>query len=514
MKVKILVFFIAFGSLLYGQKMPVKYTFGEKYPDRYKYSNLLAEGEDGKGGSILVRHYFTGLILKPKGYFIEHYNENLELIAEYNYKLKEGEFIDAYVKNGQLYMLVLDYNWGTSSYDYVVHRSPIDTFNFTKETILSIESDYVEGALDKNYYNRNFTSGFTTTALFSEDKSAFIISTHFKKRKVDQHVIYVFNSNLNKIGEYDFSAEVEEKNYAFENIAVTKDLNSVYLIGKAYYKKKRFGALERKFQYELIHLNSAGITTQDFVDAGKFPEALYPILTDNKLMCVGFYSNRKDNRYNGLVYYQLNKGNLEVFSKKYSPFSQQFMDDKFGRDGGTDIKNLVFKNVHITQDNSIMFNAEEYFVTNSVQQDPSGTRIKIERFHYNDMVGAKLDEEGNVLWARNINKSEVTQGDGAYASYTSYVKGNDTYFFISTAADNPQLVNNERLIFRQGLSRNRNIFLIRLDQDGKMDYEKIIDAQEARLPLMVSKPLICKEENNLLFYAKRGTRKQLVKVSF
>jgi hypothetical protein len=117
-----------------------------------------------------------------------------------------------------------------------------------------------------------------------------------------------------------------------------------------------------------------------------------------------------------------------------------------------------------------------------------------------------------MVWARNINKAEVTQGDGAYSSYSAYTKDGKTYFFICTAADNPQLLNNERLIFKQGLSRNRNVFVIELNEAGKMSYEKIIDSQEARLPLMVSKPLVDEQDDELLFYAKRGSQKQLVKV--
>jgi hypothetical protein len=117
-----------------------------------------------------------------------------------------------------------------------------------------------------------------------------------------------------------------------------------------------------------------------------------------------------------------------------------------------------------------------------------------------------------MIWARNINKAEVTQGDGDYASYSAFTKNGTTYFFIATAAENPQLLNNERLIFRQGLSRNRNIFVIQLDAEGKMAYEKIIDSKEARLPFKVSKPLIDTDNSQILFYAKRGSKKQMVQV--
>ena len=514
MKIRFIVFLAVFtASFIYGQKMPISYDFGEKYVDRYKYSNLVSISEDGKGGTILVRAYYTGMILTPKGYFIEHYNRDLELISEYNYKLKGLDFIEGYFKNGQLYLLFLDYNLETFSYDYVVHRSPISDYRFTEEKLLSIKSDQVKQPYDRNYYNRNFSSGFTTTALFNDDKSSFVISTHYKKGKINKHNIYVFSASLKKIFEKDFSKEIEDKNYAFENIAVSTNMDRVYIVGKAYFRKKRFTALERKFQYELIMLTKQSIKTQTFDESGKYSEALKPILRNENLICVGFYADRKDNRYNGLGYFKLDPNTLEVQIKKYNPFSNQFMADKFGKEDAEQVKNLVFKNVNFTKDDDILFNAEEYFVTSSIQANSSGGRLRVERFHHTDIVSAKLNLKGDMVWARNINKSEVTQGDGAYASYSSYTKNDNTYFFISSSSENPQLLNNERIIFKQGMSRNRNVFVIQLDKNGKMSYEKIIDSKEARLPLMVSKPLMDFNDNAVLFYAKRGTKKQLVNVS-
>ncbi|MGI9547322.1 MAG: hypothetical protein ACR2MM_08805 [Flavobacteriaceae bacterium] len=512
-RLSIVLLFVLSTMIGKAQTMPMDYNFGEKYNDRYKYSNLMSIDDDGLGGYILVRSYFTGLVLKPKGYYIERYNRDLQLIEEYNYKFRGGDFVEGYVANGQLYMLLLEYNLEKESYYYVVHRSPVTNFSFSTETLLTIPSQPVKNPLERNYYNRNFSSGFTTTALFNEDKSAFVLSIHYKKGKSNQHRIYLYNSDLKQLFDQDLSAEIEEKNYAFENIAISKDKQRVYIIAKAYFKKKRFKALERKFQYEMILLSRNGSKTQSFDSPDKYSEALKPILRNNELICVGFYADRKDNRYNGIGYFKMDPISLEIKNKKYNPFTQEFMNDKFGREDTDPIKNLVFKNVSFTDDNSVLFNAEEYFVTSSVQANSSGTRLRVERYHHNDIVSAKLDPNGQMIWARNINKSEVTQGDGAYASYSSWTKGENTYFFICTAADNPQLLNDERLIFKQGLSRNRNVFVIQLNAQGKMKYEKIIDAAEARLPLMVSKPLMDTESDKLLFYAKRGTKKQLVNVA-
>ncbi|APQ17495.1 hypothetical protein [Maribacter hydrothermalis] len=497
----------------FGQEELVSYTIGEKFHDKYRYSNMLAMADDGNEGIVVVRAYYTGIILRPKGYFIEHYNKDLELVTEYNYKLKDANFIDAYVRNGQVYLLFLEYSYRNKSYQYEVHRSPFTQFQFTKETILSIESDPVEQPLDRNFYNRNFSSGFTTSILFNDEKSAFAITTHYKKRKVDQHIIHVFNANLNKIMEHDFSDEVEEKNYAFENIAFSKDLQNVYLVGKAYFKKKRFNATERKFQYEMVRISNSSRSVQSFYTPGKFPESLKPIFKENELLCIGFYADRKDNRYNGISYFNLDSKTLELKSEKFNPFSEQFMMDKFGREDDKSIKDLVFKGMNITNEGTILFNAEEYFTSNSVQSNSSGGRVLVTRYHHNDIISAKLSPTGDLVWARNINKTEVTQGDGAYASYSAYTKNNTTYFFISTSSENPQQLSDDRIMFKQGLSRNRNVFLIRLDENGHMKYNKVIDDTEARLPLMVSAPYIDRQNNELMFYAKRGTKKQLVLVT-
>lgn len=507
----VLLFINVLGA--FAQNKSVTYTIGEKFNDKYKYSNMLAMADDGNEGTVIVRAYYTGIILRPKGYFIEHYNKDLELVSEFNYKLKDANFIDAYVRNGQVYLLFLEYSIKNGAYQYEVHRSPFTQFQFTRETILSIASEPVEEPLDRNFYNRNFSSGFTTSVLFNDEKSAFAITTHYKKRKVDQHTIFVFDSNLNKLMEHDFSDEVEEKNYAFENIAFSGDFTNVYLIGKAYFKKKRFNVTERKFQYEMVRISKTDRSTQLFYTEGKFPEALKPIFKGGDLLCIGFYADRKDNRYNGISYFKLNPVSLEIETAKFNPFSEQFMLDKFGREEDKTIKDLVFKGMDVTRTGNILFNAEEYFTSSSVQSNSSGGRVMITRYHHNDIISAKLSPTGDLVWARNINKTEVTQGDGAYASYSAYTKGDTTYFFISTAAENPQQLSDERIMFKQGLSRNRNVFLITLDEKGHMNYNKVIDDTEARLPLMVSRPYVDRLHDELLFYAKRGTKKQLVQVT-
>ena len=494
------------------QEMPLEYRFGEKYKDRYKYSNLLCFSETPSGEKVLVRAYYSGILLRPKGYLIERYSPELELIDEYNYKFRGADFVHGFVANGQIHMLFLAYNEDQSTYEYTVHQSAVGTYDFAVQTLLTIPAKQVDQPLEKNYFNRNFKTGFTTTVLADPNARSFCISILRKQKENLQHRVLVYNNQLNKILDVDFSTPSEEKNYAFEEMAIAPDLSAVYLVGKAYFKKRRFKEGERRYQYELHRLDKAGIKSLFFDEPGKYSEGIKPLWKDGKLVCAGFYADRKDNRYNGLEYFLLNPQTLSVLKRKYHPFSEQFMLDKFGKETDKTIKNLVFKGAHFTEDGSLLFNAEEFFVTESMQTNASGGRVRIERFHHNDIVSVKFDPQGELVWARNINKTEVTQGDSAYTSYSSFSRDGQTYFFICSSAETPQLINNQRVIFKQGFSRKRNVFVIRLNSKGEMSYEKVMDASEARLPLMVSKPLINAEEDQLHFYAKQGSRKQLVSI--
>ena len=499
---------------LFAQEMPIEYNFGEKYNDRYKYSRLLALEKDGSGGYVGVRQYFQGLILKPRGYFIERYNADMELVSEYNYKTKGVDFVDAYMHNGQLNLLFLTYDYERMRYTYTMHRSAIDPYSFKEYPLLHIRSEQVRNPLDEDHYHRKFKRGLSTAVFFDANHQGFVIHVQQKKGKMEQHKLHYFAADLTKLWERDYSDLTEKKNYAFEQLALGKMPGEIYLVGKAHFKKKRFQAKERKFQYEMLRFSQNGIDSLVFDQGKMHSEGLYPMIFNDRIVCLGFYADRPDKRFNGLSFFEIDPLTMQITASKYNAFTEQFMDDKFGRGDEQSIKNLVFKGACQDAEGNFLFHAEEYFVTQSFHDTGAGRRVMVDRFHHNDIISAKLSAKGDMLWARNINKAEVTQNDGAYASYGSYQKDGNTYFFISSALESPQLIANERLIFKQGLSRNRNLFVICLDQEGALKYEKVIDGAEARLPLMVSKPLDLEDKSHLLFYAKRGSKKQLVMLDF
>lgn len=246
-----LLLFLAVFTFVKAQDMPINYNLGENYSDRYKFSTVLSISSSDNDQTVIVRTYYGGMPLRAKGHFVEMYDADLNLVADYNNKYAGQYMVDGFIKNGQLYLLELKYNENEMAYQFVVHQSPLDEFNFTERKLLSIPSKEVINPLAVNKFNRTFGNGFSTAVHFNKEKSAFAITAQHRSGKDEKYSMYVFGTDLKKQIEYDFTSETKEKNYAFENIAVSKDLKTAYFMGKAFFKKRRFEVKERRFSIRI-----------------------------------------------------------------------------------------------------------------------------------------------------------------------------------------------------------------------------------------------------------------------
>ena len=164
----------------------------------------------------------------------------------------------------------------------------------------------------------------------------------------------------------------------------------------------------------------------------------------------------------------------------------------------------------ITQQKEIDFNAEEYYMTSQYHMMPSGGGYWTYTYHYDDIVSAKIATDGNIIWARNINKRQATSGDDSYISYTSTIKGNDTYFFINTG-EKVKKLSNDRIQFGQTSTKKSNLNMIRITPDGNFDFQEILDDKDSEVPFMVSDGAISK--NSVYFIGRKGKKKQILKVT-
>lgn len=535
----------------FAQNIPFKIQKSELFKDEYKNSAIVFTKENKNGGVLIVRSYSSSGFSNNEGFYIENYDSNLVQTKKFEFEMKHPNYqkfnlvvgICSFENEIQIIEMYYDLNQKV----YICQSNCIDEdFKITKKELFRITNEEIKKigyfTLKSTFYNRmdkiwtNDNSGkfdeesenfFTITnkvdisekakseivMTVNESNNAFAIAIDYNGRKGEYLKLYLFDNKLNKKIETEFSREIKDIKYAFQNIQVDPNGSYIYLLGKSYndiQQKKKEGG---KYLFEVTKIDSDAQKSQLIDTKENFIGSLKSIFHNNQLICIGFYSEIKDSKYKGISYFKFDANFLEILQAKYNPFSEQFLIDKYGEEKEKELKYLTFKNYYFTKNNDLIFNAQEEYTTSSNigtfgMNGGGGNRAHF--YHYDDIVSAKLSNDGDLLWARNINKKEGFQYelDKSYVSYTATIVGNRPYYFINAGEKVKELKNN-RIEFKG--SNKSNLNLIRINDDGDFEYEKILGDEENEVPFMVANGISI--GNSVFFLGKKGSTKQLLKVT-
>jgi hypothetical protein len=339
----------------------------------------------------------------------------------------------------------------------------------------------------------------------NENKSAFAIAIDYNSENKEFVKLYLFDNELNKKMETDFKREIKDRDYKLENIQVSPDGNAISLLAKNYSEVQKAKKEGGKYVFEITKITAESQKSQFLGTNENFVGSLKSVFHNNEIICLGFYSDIKDYRFKGICYFKLNFNSLEISQTKYNLFTEQFMVDKYGENKDKSLKFLTIKKIFFSKNDDLIFNAQEEYTTSDYNSNRT-------YFSYDDIVAAKLDSKGNVLWARNINKSQVVPSyeDESFISYTSLMNDNFSFFFINTG-EKINKIKNDRIEFGQIRKNKSNLNVIRINQNGDFDYQEILDDENSSVPFMVSKGAIIND--SVLFLGRKGSTKQLLKVT-
>lgn len=497
----------------FAQEIPFQMTRSEVFKDNTKYSNIVLAEKDNSDGLLLVRSYAGGMFSGNYGYYFEHYDSNMKLIKEYEYSMKENKEIKqsgvlGLISDGNIINIIyFAYKKSDKAFVCYSQSANISDFNFTSKELFRINSEEIKQF--SFFSGSQFDGDSGASMIVNEDKNAFAITIDIKDKTTETHRLYLFDNKLNKKIDHLFKRDIQDRKFRYENIDVSKDGNTLYLLGKVYSTEKKSKKEGGKYQYELTRITKDSEKTQVFDTDEHFVASLKTITFNDKLRCIGFYSDRNDNRFKGISYFELDTETLAIKSLKFNPFTEQFLIDKYGKNKDKELKNLSFRKIIITETNDIIFNAEEFYIVTSYMSTPQGSYTTT-TYHYDDIVSARLNPMGEIVWARNINKRQASSYGNPLLSYTSTAKNNDAYFFIN-AGEKVKKISKDRIQFGQTSNKRSNLNVIRINQNGDFDYQEILDDKDSEVPFMVANGI--NFGNSVLFLGQKGKKKQLLKVT-
>ena len=548
-----LFLFIFIWVTSYTQDIPFKIQKSDIFKDEYRESQIVLSEEDGNGGFLLVRSYNGNKSSTNTGYYFEHYDTDLKLISEFDFQIEHPIFQKNAIVFGvfrienKIRIIEMYYDIKEKSYFCIANSISTDDYKVEKKVLFQLSRDEVKEngglSLMETYYNKankksvindsfgteseepifsfdfsfsgksekkSASEGNTKMALVSNrEKNFFSIVINFNQKEVSKKLkIYVFDNNLNTTIEHDYTMDPKDKKYFLQNIELSKDGKSIYLLNKNYSTDLKEKGV--KYQFEIIKFSKGKVESQTFDTQDHFIGSLKIISINDKLICIGFYSDIYDKAYKGIGYYEFAPSSLTLKKSKFSTFNEQFILEKYGKLKDQELKFLTYKNILITDKNELIFNAEEsYAVTSPGSYTPYGSSGGHTSYNYDDIVSVKIDREGNLIWCKNINKRQSGDETDFFVSYSSILVNDNACFFIN-ASDKIKNLDDNRIEFRDTRKNKFNQYLIQINQNGDFNYQKILDDEENEVPFMVSNSI--KSVNSIFFLGRKGAKKQLLKV--
>ena len=542
MKSAIILVFIVFSNFIFAQNLNFTLQRSKEFEVDYKDSEVVLIKEFSKNDLVVVRSYLGRSFSNLNGFYIEHFDANLKSKSNFEFRFnrtkdqKNGTIIG--VTTIEQNIVVIEIFYDSKQKQSICQANIIgQDYKITTKELFRLSNEEVSKygnlALDHNAYiqSRSVWENQTTNEIYSEYEngqyvnfneypSNFFLRTNtnglsiiidFYNDDSKNLKIYSFDNELNKKIETNFKKEVKDKDYIYQTIQLDPNSDIFYLLAKSYsdeLKKKKEGG---RYDFELTKISENNQKSTLIQTNENHINRLKLVFNNDKIIGVGFYSKENENRFGGICYYSFNSNQLESINSKISPFTEQFLMDKYGKVKNKELKDLTFKNVYFSN-NDLFFDAEEQYIRLSGSSF-NGVSVGVTRetfLIYNDIVCSRLNQNGDLVWVRNINKSQGTKDDESFISYTSVNKDGLSYFFINTG-EKINKISNGRIEFTQTRKNKSNLNVIWVNSDGNFEYKELLDDENSAVPFMISKGTLI--NNAVIFHGKKGKSNQLLKIS-
>lgn len=492
------------------------------FKDSKKNSYLLYSLEDEDGGIVTIRSFMGGLIPKLKGYYIQYFDANLKLLKETEYEVDDNFIKQAFIQGNKLHLIEFEHDKKEDKILFNVVTANVSDLKFSKQELISFSEDNMQnyfGVMVFPFFISNFSqldNNHMGEVIMSHDKKYFVINFDMKDKDTETHKVFVFNNKFEKIYDQEIKKDIKDRLFEYNGIDIDEN-GTVYFLGKVFENDSKRSKKDGKtnYHFELMKIDSEGQKTVSFKNEDKFISSLELIKGQDRLACVGFYGDNKESKFNGVCLINLDTYNLSILSETFSPFSDEFLTDKYGdRENKKDRKkekgigSIDYKGVYMMENGDIILNAEEFYITTHTMMSANGGMSTYTIYHFDDIMSVRLDKFGTLKWARNINKAQTGFSN---SSYTSIPSGESTYFFIN-CSDSIKKLSADRIAFKQTKADKSNLYMITIDKNGDFDFKKLIDDKDSKVYYKVNDGVVNTEKGTVTLPGKKKKDTRILKI--
>lgn len=459
--------------------------------------------------------YTIRTLESERSLLIDIFDSSFNKINSFEHKIeRKHRVVGGFFKQGTIGFLEYYKNNRENKIEAFLYTSLKDELKFKKKKIFEVTLDrypsFLESVFSASKIDRNFRGNMS----FSKSGNYNVFNIDSSDKKNEHHSIKVFDENFNKLWEKEFELPYKDKRFKLQEVKVS-DSGEVFILGKVYPREKKEKG--GNYYYELFKIVEGNVSSTKISVEDHFVATLGLDLTqENKLSCIGFYSNVNENRFKGVCSFILNAKNINIENIAFSPFTEQFLKDKYGESKDKELRNVKFKDISYPKDGGMIITAEEFFITTTYVHNQYGGYRSIS-YNFDDIIVLRLDREGKLKWARNINKAQTSNYfSDPLMSFGTAQYNNDKYLVLNAHKKMGEL-SGGRIKFRESFlwkatKNNTNLYIVKLDPDGDFIYKSLLSNKEEETPFN------CRfieqvSDNELILYGQRKNKKQFLKIT-
>lgn len=429
-------------------------------------------------------------------YSITRYDSDFKVLDEIIYKDNKTKLISAIILKGKLVIIGTQHiksyaNNSTETYEYFSLESEISKLNFNKKLFFSISNKNLNNFFIS--YNDFGSEDNSDKIFYSDNFDFFSVYFHIRNKSKENIGVINFDSSFNLNYSYIVGTDNNVDLITLEDLLVDND-GFTYILANHINKK---GGLSNKYSYysELKSFSKNNISNYN-LSQHNFDLSSFKLMKKGDILSlIGLYSEESNLNFKGIFRINFKNIALERTEFIFNELNEQFIIDKLGsleKYKNSFNNNLIVSDCIWLEDNSIIYIGEENSI-GSGSSIPSGTSIPSGAL---DISIFKLEKDGNLVWGRNINKSQKKNYYETY-SYKLLFNKSDIHLLINASNE----LNNESekdIKLKSEAAFNLNLLDIKIDVDGEILYKVLIDKNEINTPLILKRGKNLNKYQNLI----------------
>jgi hypothetical protein len=495
MKTLLLVPACLFAALSYGQ-VSFNFQVGTEYELPRKTEDLAFVGNEKDG--------IINLSLKKEELNIVRFNtstlkktmeQRIDLDATRNFN---SEIVTDFDNGGQYYWIHSDWDKGSGTEMLLYDKIDVSSGKITESNKKMIETTKLSGIPSATgFYSFKIDGKYRFD--YDADRKKLLVAYRLvpesrnDKKNYDKIGFHVFDEKMNKLWGGEYTMPYTEAVMDNSDFSVDAKGNA-YLLAKVYEDEKR---RERDkstgkpgYHYEVLKFTKESkqpIIAKISMDEFYINETtlIENPLHDMVIACT--YSKKTSGTgTDGIFLATLDQnGKLTKYKNGYYEFPKEELAKfesarsrrKIAKNDDYEAANLKVRNVLVEGDGGIFITCEEYYMVTHYSTTGNGYTRTYYTYHYNDMLGARIDATGKFQWMRKIPKQQRGTNGRGTMSFKLVADANGYHFLYLDNLKNLNLPEDE--VPRAHVDGYGGMVIVAtINKDGEVRKELLFDTRK------------------------------------